>query len=91
MSEHGNDLDLELAELGRATEPIRARAGFSERVMAAVQAESFGWRDELVRSARRVVPALALAAVVAVVWAVSSDVATDEALAVAEDTVELEW
>lgn len=88
MNEPDDAVDRRLAELGRATESIRARGGFADRVMLRVLAEGAGWRDELVRSARRLVPLAALAAVIAMVWAVASETSTDEALAVAEDEEE---
>jgi hypothetical protein len=88
VSEPDDAVDRRLAELGRATESIRARAAFSDRVMLRVLAEGAGWREELLRSARRLVPLAALAAVIALVWAVQSETSTDEALAVAEDQEE---
>lgn len=87
MTEPHDEVDRRLGELARATEPIRAQSGFAQRVMLRVAAEG-GWREELVRSARRLVPLAALAAVVAVTWAVLSASTTDEALAVAEENVE---
>jgi hypothetical protein len=83
-------IDARLAELGSATEPIRARSGFAERVMMATAVEN-GWQRELVRSARRLIPVAALAALVALAWAVASESSTDAAIAVADDSLELEW
>ncbi len=87
MTEPHDEVDRRLGKLARATESIRARSGFAERVMLRVAAEG-GWREELVRSSRRLVPLAALAAVAAVAWAVLSASTTDEALAVAEENVE---
>ncbi len=82
-------IDARLAELGKATEPLRARAGFVERVMIATATEG-SWQAELVRSARRLVPIALVAAVLAVTWAFMSESSTDAAIAVT-DSVELEW
>lgn len=91
MSEPEDSVESRLAELGAATEPIRARAGFADRVLQAVQVEAVGWPVELLRSARRLAPLGAVMAAVALVWALASSSAADEALAVADQTVELEW
>jgi hypothetical protein len=83
-------VDARLAELGEATASIRARPGFAERVMLATAADN-GWQLELLRSAGRSVPFALIAAVVAIAWAVVSNSSTDAAIAVADDTTELEW
>jgi hypothetical protein len=88
VSQPKGEVDRRLGELGAATEPIRAGRGFADRVMLRVMAEGVGWRDELVRSGRRLVPLAALAAVLAVAWAVISESSTDQAVAVAEDDEE---
>ena len=69
------------------------RADFGAKVARALEAEA---RAEVVhdlrRPARRVLPALALAAAVSLTWAVESDQAFDDALAAYPDEmVELEW
>lgn len=90
MNEH--DVERRLADLGRATAGIRARAAFTDQVMLAAlatPAPSFG--ADLLRSLRRVVPLAALAAAISVVWALSSQGQTDDAFAAADETVELEW
>jgi hypothetical protein len=86
-------VDLRLAELGKATESIAARSGFVDRLMLRVTAETVSWREEMVRSSRRLVPLAALAAMVALTWAVVSESSADHALAVADDEVgvEMEW
>ena len=85
-------IETRLAELGRATSALSARAGYFERVMLAVHAETrTGWRNELVRSARRLVPIAAVAAAGALTWAVLSERSADEAFAAWDETVELEW
>jgi hypothetical protein len=92
MSEQDDRIDAELARIAQATAPLRPRAGYLERVMAAVHAESLlGWRHELVRSARRLVPLAGIAAAAALTWAVVSERSTDEAFASWDDSVELEW
>lgn len=86
-----DDIDRRLEELGLRTESIGASSGFSERVMLAVQvnqAPMFG--VELLRSATKLVPVAALAAVLAIVWAAVTQDATTELMA-AVDPVELEW
>jgi hypothetical protein len=84
-------VDRRLAELGRATEPIRARHGFAERVMLAAAAE-IGWQPEVLRSARRLLPIAALAAVLATSWALWTQSSTDAMIAAADETEEeLDW
>jgi hypothetical protein len=88
-----NDLDpidRRLAELGRATLPIRARAGFRERVMLAALAES-GWQRELLRTSLRLIPIAAIAAAAALGWALATTSATEAAIAVADDSLEVLW
>jgi hypothetical protein len=90
--EHEN-IDERLERLARATEAVRPRADFGVRVAHALEAERRGLvLHELRRPARRVLPALALAAAVSLVWAFESDRAFDDALAAyPDDLVELEW
>jgi hypothetical protein len=81
-----------LERLGRATDAVRPSAGFNRRVMAAIEAEQPAfWLADLPRLARRFVPVAALAAACAVVWAVQSDSALEDAMATSADAVELEW
>jgi hypothetical protein len=93
VNNRDEDIDARLERLARATEAIEPRADFGARVARAIEAE--GRREsfhELRQPARRVLPALALAAAVSLVWAVKSDQAFDDALAAyADDMVELEW
>ena len=93
MKDQHEDIDARLERLARATEAIRPRADFGARVAQALDAERRdGMVHELRRPARRVLPALALAAAVSLVWAVESDQAFDDALSVyADEMVELEW
>lgn len=85
------NIDERLAALSARTAPLRARPGFADRVMLAVEADhapAFG--VALWRSALRLAPLAALAAVAAVVWAVTTSDATSAMLAAA-DTTEFEW
>jgi hypothetical protein len=87
------DMDTRFARLSRETEGVRPRPDFGARVARALESEQRGgWLLDLGRPARRVLPALALAAAVSLVWAVESDLAFDDALSLyADETVELEW
>ena len=90
----GDEIDDELARLARATDGVRPRPGFEERVMRAVGESSAGartWFDDVLVSARRLVPALAVVAAVGVWWAVTSDRAADDAVAASSDAVDVEW
>ena len=93
MKDQHEDIDARLERLARATEAIRPRGDFAARVARALDAEGRNEGvHELRRPARRVLPALALAAAVSLVWAVESDQAFDDALAAYPDEmVELEW
>ena len=93
MKDQDQNIDARLQRLARATEEVRPRPDFGARVTRALDAEkSGGILVELGRPARRILPALALAAAVSLVWAVESDQAFDDALSVyADETVELEW
>lgn len=87
-----DDLDRRLAGLARATEPVRARPDFAGRVLAAVaQERKPDFLGEVVRSARRVVWIAAVAAVTAVGWATLTEQSATAAVAVADDTAELDW
>ncbi len=90
MSEPEISIEKKLSELARATQAVGASKGFTERVMSALGTEAT-WFDELVCSERRLLPFAVLAAVLAVVWAVSSRDSTNEALATAGAIVELQW
>jgi hypothetical protein len=83
--------DEQLARLSRDTEGVSPRAGFVDVVMRAVLAEELGWWSGLPRVAVRVLPALALAAVLAAVWAYRSTRDLDEAFSSSEGSVEIEW
>jgi hypothetical protein len=93
VKDQHEDIDVRLERLARATEGIRPRPDFGARLALALEAEQRGgWLIELRRPALRILPALALAAAVSLVWAVESDQAFDDALSVyADETMELEW
>jgi hypothetical protein len=92
VSNEDQNLDERMARLGRATEAIRPRAGFSARVMGALGSErQIGWLDVVSGSSRRFLSIAALAAAVAAVWAVKSESTVDDALAASYGTVDVEW
>lgn len=87
-----DDIDRELSELGTRTAALRPRAGFNQRVLSAIHADRSQLYDrELLRSARFSLPVAAFAAIIAMVWAVSNELSTNQALAVSPDPVELAW
>jgi hypothetical protein len=87
---HDEDIDARLARLAGATEGLRPRAGFSNRVMARIAEEPALTLVALGAPARRFLPLGMLAACLAMVWAVSVTSQVDEALAASDDT-ELSW
>jgi hypothetical protein len=98
MKDHDEDIDARLARLTRATRDVEPRRDFGARVARAVadqgpssSAIEPSWIDDIVRSARRLVPVAALAAVLSIVWAVQSDRAYDDAFAASYGDVETEW
>ena len=87
---HDEEIDARLARLASGTEGLRARAGFSGRVMQRIGQEQLGTLYALNVPARRFLPLGMLAAALAMVWAVSVSSQVDEAMAAADDT-ELSW
>jgi hypothetical protein len=76
------DIDQRLVRLSGATEGLRPSAGFSARVMLAIDAQGApGIFEAAWFSARRLVPVAAIAAALAVVWAVQVDGTVDDELA----------
>lgn len=78
------DIELRLARLSASTEALRPRPGFSVNVMAAIDAaerSTTGFFETAWLSARRLVPVAAIAATMAVVWAVQVDGTVDDELA----------
>jgi hypothetical protein len=84
-------MDERLAKIGERTAGLRARGGYNDRVMRAVQASRGGLFDGMWRAARAVMPVAVMAAALAVGWAVRTDRAADLALASTFDVVEVEW
>jgi hypothetical protein len=85
------DIDQRLARLARATDALRPNAGFSARVLEAVAAEAApSFLESAWSSSRRFLPVAAIAAALAVVWAVQVDRSVDDELATSYASVELE-
>jgi len=85
------DIEQRLLRLSGATEALRPSAGFSARVMLAIEAEAApSFLEATWFSARRLVPVAAIAAALAVVWAVQVDGYVDDELATSYAAVELE-
>ena len=87
-----DDLETKLARLGRGTEGLGPRPGFTERVILAVDrdaAPSFG--AGVVRFGRTMLAVAALCAVAGVTFGLASEHAADEALAATFDAEELDW
>lgn len=83
-------MEARLVHLGRATEDLRPSAGFSARVMAAIEREQTpGILETLWVSSKRLLPIAAVAAACAVVWAVANQTTVDDALAVTYGSVDL--
>ena len=85
------DIDQRLARLGRGTEALRPSAGFSARVMGSVAREAApSFLESAWFSSRRLLPVAAIAAALAVVWAVQVDRSVDDELATSYASVGLE-
>ncbi len=85
------DIDQRLLRLGRSSEALRPSAGFSARVMQAISAEAVpSFLENAWFSSRRLLPVAAIAAALAVVWAVQVDRSVDDELATSYASVELE-
>ncbi|MEP7049321.1 MAG: hypothetical protein ABJB12_03170 [Pseudomonadota bacterium] len=87
------DIDQRLARLSGATNALRPSVGFSARVMQAIEREaprapSF-WENAW-SSSRRLVPVAAIAAVLAVAWAVQVESSVDDDLATSYASVGFE-
>ncbi|HEX9621859.1 MAG TPA: hypothetical protein VF989_17055 [Polyangiaceae bacterium] len=85
------ELDERLGRLRDMTEGLRARGGFADAVMQAVAAQPSGWIETAWRASLRMVPVAALCAMAALIWAVQSESAVDEELAIAHGIVEMDW
>ena len=92
MTDQQETADERLERLTQATAGIRARSGFTERVMLAAQAASApGWLESAALSAKAVFAVAVLTAAAAVTLAVQSDLATTEASAAAYTAMEIDW
>ena len=91
MSPREEDVEARLARLSRETEALGPSPGFNASVMAAIDREEpASFADALWASSRRLLPIAALAAAVAVVWAVQSSGTVDDALAITYGSVDLD-
>lgn len=90
MNEPDDRVERKLLELAERTEALVPSAGFVSRVMQRLEVES-GWRLEVLRSARGLIPIATLLAVIGIVWALSSAAGSDAQLAGADIGTELEW
>lgn len=78
------DIDQRLARLSGETNALRPSVGFSARVMQSIELEALrapSFWENAWRSSRRLIPVAAVAAVVAVAWAVQVESSVDDALA----------
>ena len=76
------DIDQRLARLRAETNALHASAGFSARVMRAIEQEAApSFWDSAWFSSRRLLPVAAIAAALAVGWAVQVDRSVDDELA----------
>lgn len=79
---------MDLDELLEKTKDAAPRAGFSDRVMRAVEGERVGLLAFVPRASKRFVPVAAVAAAAAIVWAVTAMRDADDATASSDDTTE---
>jgi hypothetical protein len=85
------DIDQRLQRLARSTDALHPSAAFSARVMSAVSAEAApSFLENAWFSSRRLLPVAAIAAALAVVWAVQVDRSVDDELATSYASVGLE-
>ena len=85
------DIDQRLARLAQTSEGLRPSAGFSARVMRAVERTAApSLLESAWFSARRLLPVAAVAAALAVVWAVQVEGSVDDELASSYASAELE-
>lgn len=94
------DIEQRLARLTGETAALRPSAGFSARVMQAIDGEALRTKGDAVPakgfwetawlSSRRLVPLAAVAAVLAVGWAIHVESSVDDALATSYASVGFE-
>ncbi len=101
MTDESSDLDTRFARLAAATEGVRARPDFPERVMQAIAADEApvatapppGWVAGVLVASRVALGAAALAALIAVSVAVLQDRQSNDApqTLLTYDTMEVGW
>ncbi|MGA2447356.1 MAG: hypothetical protein ABTD50_01630 [Polyangiaceae bacterium] len=94
MTDGQEDTDARLERLRRATDRIRPRADFVERVVARVErdAGATDWVGDLSRAARMLVPVAAVAAALGIVWAAHSERAWTDSLTAANTAeLDMQW
>jgi hypothetical protein len=92
MTRTDETLDARFQRLTAATAELRARPGFTDRVMVAAEAATAPlWLESVSVSARSVFAVALLMAVSALGLAIYSDWAATEASAVAYGTMEVDW
>ncbi len=85
------DIDQRLARLAGATHTLKPTLSFSARVMQAIDAEAVpGFWENAWFSSRRLLPIAAIAAALAVGWAVQVDRSVDDELATSYASVGFE-
>lgn len=91
MLEHEDELDRELARLSAATEGLRPRAGFVERVSRAVTVRAPSLGDGVARFGAAVLAVAALSAAFAVAMGVRGEEHASDTLASAYWVEDLDW
>jgi hypothetical protein len=92
MTEAHDKVDERLERLAQATAGLRARPGFTDRVLLAARASAPpGWLESVTLSARAGLAVAVLAVAAAFAVAVQSDLEVTEASAVAYGAMEIPW
>ncbi len=92
MTDRDQDIEARLTRLARSTEAVVPSEWFTDRVMVAIDSKREPeWNSTIVRMSRVALPVAALAASIALMWAVASEHTWEEALAVSSGQTELEW
>jgi hypothetical protein len=86
-----NEIEQRLLRLSQQTGALRPSAGFSARVMFAIEREARpNFFESTWSSALRLLPVAAVAAAMALIWAVQVDGSVDDALATSYAAMDLE-
>ncbi|HEX4476093.1 MAG TPA: hypothetical protein VH142_13500 [Polyangiaceae bacterium] len=92
MIEPKDDLDLELSRLQGATEALHATRGFTDRVLAAIDALRVPeWGDGILKFGKAILVVAALSAVAATVVGIRSQRAETETLASTYGMEDFDW